>query len=127
MGISVGLLGLVGYEIFGTNVPQQAMNLALSELKEVESVRQVVGEPITAFGERAGRGRHGQSQGTPQNKTFEREGNSHCQILFYVRGSRSEAAVRAQVVRTGGVMGFFSTMELEACYLETRQGKITVK
>ena len=60
-------------------------------------------------------------------KTFERDGNSHCQILFYVRGSRSEAAVRAQVVRTGGMMGFFSTMELEACYLETRQGKITVK
>ena len=127
MRISVGLLGLVGYEIFGTNVPQQAMNLALSELKEVDAVRQVVGEPITAFGERAGRGRHGQSQGTPQNKTFERDGNSHCQILFYVRGSRSEAAVRAQVIRTGGVMGFFSTMELEACYLETRQGKITVK
>ena len=54
-------------------------------------------------------------------------GNSHCQIMFYVRGSRSEAVVRAQVVQTGGLFGFFSTMELEACFLETRHGKIKVK
>ena len=118
---------MVAYEIFGTNIPQQAMDLALSELKEVDAVRQVVGEPITAFGEQSGRGRHGKGQGKVQNRTFEKDGNSHCQILFYVRGSRSEARVRAQVIRTGGFMGFFSSMELEACYLETRQGKITVK
>jgi hypothetical protein len=121
------VIGMVLYEVLGTDVPTQAMNLAFSELKEVEAVKQVVGEPMSVFTGTKGRGRHGQASGKVTNKIFDREGTKVCQILFAVRGSKDEAEVKAQVVQSGGFMGFMSTMELEACFVNTRHGKIPVK
>ena len=76
LAFSVGVLGMVTMEIFGNKLENKAMDLALTELKEVEDVKMVVGEPITAFGEKAagGRGRHGKATGHVQNKVFERDG-----------------------------------------------------
>ena len=124
-------------EIFGTSTPVKAMDLTFSECLDNSDVVALVGEPVNHFGQNAGRGRHGQSQGKPTHKTFTKEVegqevtvrrlapaearqplpprpaphlrrcNAHgndaaaqaVQVMFYLRGSRSEATVKAEVRR----------------------------
>ena len=134
---AAGVLGMVFMEIFGTSTPVKAMDLTFSECLDNSDVVALVGEPVNHFGQNAGRGRHGQSQGKPTHKTFTKEVegqevtvrrlapaearqplpprpaphlrrcNAHgndaaaqaVQVLFYLRGSRSEATVKAEVRR----------------------------
>ena len=64
---------MVFMEIFGTSTPVKAMDLTFSECLDNSDVVALVGEPVSHFGQNAGRGRHGQSQGKPTHKTFTKE------------------------------------------------------
>ena len=170
-------------EIFGTSTPVKAMDLTFSECLDNSDVVALVGEPVNHFGQNAGRGRHGQSQGKPTHKTFTKEfegqevtvrslahpkpaapsaatcaaSAKQCsrqqreaqavQVMFYLRGSRSEATVKAevrepstpsapvshcspsleregvQVHQSGGFMGFFTTMSVARCWVEDARSR----
>jgi len=104
-GIVVVGLGATGFilftifkELFSTQSPQAIYSKSLKKCCEHPRVCDLLGEPITGFGEESSRGRRKRLR----HSFYFKDGIEHLQLKFYIKGIRNSASVYVDMEKING-------------------------
>jgi import inner membrane translocase subunit TIM21 len=118
MGIILAGLGFTGFlmwavlsEFFSSNSPQKLFAKALRAVKNNEQAREILGDPISGFGDTSGRGRRRRIS----SQEYVVNGEEHMRIVFYVAGSRRKGTAHMDLKKNenGKYICRYLVIELE--------------